>query len=65
MILKKIILRFAPSPTGPIHIGNIRILLYNFILYKKYNGIFYLRIDDTNKKKNKIIYIKYIYKTLK
>ncbi|XBT18696.1 MAG: glutamate--tRNA ligase family protein [Candidatus Shikimatogenerans sp. Tcar] len=65
MNFKKIILRFAPSPTGPLHIGNIRILLYNYILYKKYNGFFILRIDDTNYKKTKIKYVKYIFKTLK
>ncbi|WXB47417.1 MAG: glutamate--tRNA ligase family protein [Candidatus Shikimatogenerans sp. Tmey] len=65
MNIKTFIFRFAPSPTGPLHIGNIRILLYNYILYKKYNGKFLLRIDDTNYKKNKNKYIKYIFKTLK
>ncbi|XBT18376.1 MAG: glutamate--tRNA ligase [Candidatus Shikimatogenerans sp. Tduv] len=65
MNIKKIILRFAPSPTGPLHIGNIKILLYNYILYKKYKGKFYLRIDDTNIKKSKNIYIKYIFNTFK
>lgn len=65
MNIKTFIFRFAPSPTGPLHIGNIRILLYNYILYKKYNGIFILRIDDTNYKKTKKKYIKYIFKVFK
>lgn len=41
-------LRFAPSPTGALHIGGIRTALYNFLLAKKLHGTFILRIEDTD-----------------
>lgn len=41
--------RMAPSPTGELHIGSLRTLLYNFALAKKNNGAFILRIEDTDK----------------
>ena len=41
-------LRFAPSPTGALHIGGVRTALYNYLLAKKYNGTFILRIEDTD-----------------
>ena len=41
-------LRFAPSPTGALHIGGIRTALYNFLLARKYGGTFILRIEDTD-----------------
>ena len=41
-------LRFAPSPTGFLHIGNLRTALYNFIISKKYNAEFIIRIEDTD-----------------
>ncbi len=44
----KIITRFAPSPTGYLHIGNIRTALYGWLYARKYNGKFILRIEDTN-----------------
>lgn len=40
--------RFAPSPTGYLHIGGLRTALYNFLLAKRYNGQFLLRIEDTD-----------------
>ena len=40
--------RFAPSPTGPLHIGGVRTALYNYLFAKKNNGIFILRIEDTD-----------------
>ena len=40
--------RFAPSPTGPLHIGGVRTALYNYLFAKKNNGTFILRIEDTN-----------------
>ena len=40
--------RFAPSPTGPLHIGGVRTALYNYLFAKKYNGTFLLRIEDTD-----------------
>ncbi|MDP5120454.1 MAG: glutamate--tRNA ligase [Spirosomaceae bacterium] len=41
-------LRFAPSPTGPLHIGGVRTALYNYLLAKKLGGEFILRIEDTD-----------------
>lgn len=40
--------RFAPSPTGPLHIGGVRTALFNYLFAKKNNGIFYVRIEDTD-----------------
>jgi glutamyl-tRNA synthetase len=40
--------RFAPSPTGPLHIGGVRTALYNYLFAKKFNGTFILRIEDTD-----------------
>jgi len=46
--MKKIRVRFAPSPTGGLHLGGIRTVLYNYLFAKKYNGDFILRIEDTD-----------------
>ena len=40
--------RFAPSPTGPLHIGGVRTALYNYLFAKKHGGTFILRIEDTD-----------------
>lgn len=40
--------RFAPSPTGPLHIGGVRTALFNYLFAKKHNGTFILRIEDTD-----------------
>lgn len=40
--------RFAPSPTGPLHIGGVRTALFNYLFAKKNNGVFFLRIEDTD-----------------
>ncbi len=40
--------RFAPSPTGPLHMGGVRTALYNYLLAKKTGGVFILRIEDTD-----------------
>jgi len=45
---KKVRVRFAPSPTGPLHIGGVRTALFNYLFAKKYNGYFILRIEDTD-----------------
>ncbi|MDB9761139.1 glutamate--tRNA ligase [Pelagibacteraceae bacterium] len=45
--------RFAPSPTGPLHIGGIRTALFNWLLARKNNGKYYLRIEDTDKERSK------------
>jgi len=44
----KVRVRFAPSPTGPLHIGGVRTALFNYLFAKKYNGTFILRIEDTD-----------------
>ena len=48
MASKKIRVRFAPSPTGPLHIGGVRTALYNYLFAKKNKGDFILRIEDTD-----------------
>ena len=48
MTSKEIRVRFAPSPTGPQHIGGIRTALYNYLFAKKHGGTFILRIEDTD-----------------
>jgi len=45
---KKVRVRFAPSPTGPLHIGGVRTALFNYLFAKKHNGTFILRIEDTD-----------------
>lgn len=45
---KKIRVRFAPSPTGPLHIGGLRTALFNYLFAKKHGGDFLLRIEDTD-----------------
>ncbi len=44
----KVRVRFAPSPTGPLHIGGVRTALYNYLFAKKHGGEFILRIEDTD-----------------
>ncbi|WP_299522672.1 glutamate--tRNA ligase [uncultured Lutibacter sp.] len=46
--MKNVRVRFAPSPTGPLHIGGVRTALYNYLFAKKHNGTFILRIEDTD-----------------
>ena len=46
-----IIVRFAPSPTGPLHIGGARTALFNWLFAKKHKGICLLRIEDTDKER--------------
>jgi len=45
---KRVRVRFAPSPTGPLHIGGVRTALYNYLFAKKFGGDFILRIEDTD-----------------
>ncbi|MBP6237539.1 MAG: glutamate--tRNA ligase [Saprospiraceae bacterium] len=46
--MKSVRVRFAPSPTGPLHIGGVRTALYNYLFAKKFKGTFILRIEDTD-----------------
>ena len=45
---RKVRVRFAPSPTGPLHMGGVRTALFNYLFAKKYDGDFLLRIEDTD-----------------
>ena len=49
--------RFAPSPTGYIHVGNLRTALFNFLIARKNGGQFILRIDDTDPERSKEEYV--------
>ena len=51
--MKKVATRFAPSPTGPLHIGGVRTALFNWLYSKNKSGEFYLRIEDTDKERSK------------
>lgn len=57
--------RFAPSPTGFLHIGNVRTALFNYLLASKNKGSFILRIEDTDKDRSKDEYIENIYEDLR
>ena len=46
--MKEVRVRFAPSPTGPLHIGGVRTALYNYLFAKKNSGKMILRIEDTD-----------------
>ncbi|BAO66215.1 glutamate--tRNA ligase [Candidatus Karelsulcia muelleri] len=63
--MKKIRVRFAPSPTGPLHIGSIRTALYNYLFAKKNNGKFLLRIEDTDQSRLMFGAENYIIESLK
>ncbi len=47
-MINKVRVRFAPSPTGPLHIGGVRTALFNYLFAKKHQGAFVLRIEDTD-----------------
>ena len=57
--------RFAPSPTGPLHIGGVRTALFNWLYSKNKGGKFYLRIEDTDKERSKDEFKNQIIKSLK
>ncbi|MDA9090224.1 glutamate--tRNA ligase [Pelagibacteraceae bacterium] len=58
------ICRFAPSPTGPLHIGGVRTALFNWLLAKKNKGKYFLRIEDTDKERSKNEFIDQIISSL-
>ena len=63
--MSKVATRFAPSPTGPLHIGGVRTALFNWLFSKNQNGTFHLRIEDTDKERSKDEYKDQIIKSLK
>ena len=63
--MSKVATRFAPSPTGALHIGGVRTALFNWLYSKKQKGTFHLRIEDTDKERSKDEYRIQIIKSLK
>ena len=63
--MSKVATRFAPSPTGPLHIGGVRTALFNWLYSRSQKGDFYLRIEDTDKERSKDEYKKQIIQSLK
>ena len=49
--------RFAPSPTGLLHVGNLRTAIFNFFVARKSNGKFILRFDDTDKSRSSVEFV--------
>ena len=62
--MSKVATRFAPSPTGPLHIGGVRTALFNWLFSKNNKGTFHLRIEDTDKERSKKEYHDQIIKSL-
>lgn len=62
---QKVVTRFAPSPTGFMHVGNLRTALYAYLLAKQNNGTFILRIEDTDKEREILGAKEHILKVLK
>ena len=50
--MKKVVTRFAPSPTGTLHIGGVRTALFNYVYAKQNDGLFLVRIEDTDKERS-------------
>ena len=63
--MSKVATRFAPSPTGLLHIGGVRTALFNWLFAKSKGGKFYLRIEDTDKERSKDEFKNQIIKSLK
>ena len=62
--MKTVATRFAPSPTGPLHIGGVRTALFNWLYSKNQNGNLFLRIEDTDKERSKEEFKKQIISSL-
>ncbi len=63
--MSKVVTRFAPSPTGALHIGGVRTALFNWLYSKNHKGTFHLRIEDTDKERSKDEHKDQIIKSLK
>ncbi len=64
ILVSKIVTRFAPSPTGTLHIGGVRTALFNYVYAKQNEGLFLVRIEDTDKERSKKEYEKNILDSL-
>ncbi len=49
----KVIVRYPPSPTGELHVGNIRTFLFNYLFARKNNGEIVMRFEDTDRERSK------------
>ncbi len=49
----KVVTRIAPSPTGEMHIGTVRTALFNYLFAKQHGGTYFVRIEDTDKERNR------------
>ena len=63
--MSKVATRFAPSPTGALHIGGVRTALFSWLYSKHHKGTFHLRIEDTDKERSKDEHKDQIIKSLK
>ena len=52
-----VLARFAPSPTGPLHLGGLRMALYNYLFAKKNQGKWIIRIEDTDRVRSQLVNI--------
>jgi len=64
MVDSPVRVRFAPSPSGELHLGGARTALFNYLFSKQNNGNFFLRIEDTDQKRSDKIYIDQIIESL-
>jgi glutamyl-tRNA synthetase len=64
-VMEGVRVRFAPSPTGHLHIGSVRTALFNWLLARHYNGVFVLRIEDTDRERSKEEFLQTILSDLK
>ena len=64
ILVPKVVTRFAPSPTGTLHIGGVRTALFNYVYAKQNEGLFLVRIEDTDKERSKKEYEKNILDSL-
>lgn len=64
-VIKKVRTRFAPSPTGFMHVGNLRTALYEYLIARSQGGVFVLRIEDTDQERYVEGAVDVIYNTLK
>ena len=62
--MSRVRVRFAPSPTGFFHIGSARTALFNWLYARHTDGVFVLRIEDTDKERNSEEYLNLIYDSL-